>query len=98
AWREGKPVFDDQWPDAAVYWAAVEFGEDLQAYPYNAIRKRWTAALDRARRENKPAPPPATLSLAAPAPKMSEEQRQENLRRLRELRDMLEGSTHVGDK
>lgn len=36
----------DAWSDPAVYWAAAHVGSDLTKYPYQAVAKRWQAALD----------------------------------------------------
>jgi hypothetical protein len=37
---------EDSWSTPAVYWAATKLGGDLRAYPYQAIKGRWQAALD----------------------------------------------------
>ncbi len=36
----------DRWSSPVVYWAAASIGQDLRNFPYQAISKRWAAALD----------------------------------------------------
>lgn len=38
----------DRWANPALYWAAVKLGNDLTNYPYQSIKGRWKAALDKA--------------------------------------------------
>lgn len=39
---------EDEWPSAALYWAAVKFGGDILAQPYSVCKTRWKSALDQA--------------------------------------------------
>lgn len=39
----------DKWPNAVIYWASVELGNDLNNYPYQSIKARWKQALGKAK-------------------------------------------------
>lgn len=39
---------EDRWSDAAIYWAATWMGRDVTASPYEPVKGRWKANLDRA--------------------------------------------------
>lgn len=80
------------WSDCAVFWAAREIGyHDLKVMPYQQIRGRWVDALDRHWSNRKPIPEPAPVAgvIARDAgpkePPMTEEQKAEVWRRIREF-------------
>lgn len=39
----------DKWSSAAIYWAAVELGNDLHNFPYQSIQWRWKTAYENAK-------------------------------------------------
>lgn len=82
----------DEWSLPAIYWAAVKLGSDLSAYPYNAIKGRWKAALDDAidgvRSGRLPAEVPQRLE-ALPAPGQTSISPEVAKQRLAGIRDML---------
>lgn len=41
----------DEWSSAAIYWAAVELGNDLHNFPYHAIQWRWKTAYEAAKKK-----------------------------------------------
>ena len=41
----------DVWSTPAVYWAAARIGNDIQTNPYQAMKARWAATLDKVRSE-----------------------------------------------
>lgn len=83
---------EDEWSTPAVYWAAVKVGGDLRAYPYNAIKGRWQAALDDAiegiRTGKLPAAVPQRRE-ALPAPGQCSVPPEVAKQRLAGIRDML---------
>lgn len=81
----------DVWSSPVVFWAAVSIGSDLRNHPYQAISKRWAAAIDTAREKIKrgelPNEVPARLE-ALPAPgrqSVSPEQAAANISKLHEI-------------
>lgn len=41
-------VCRENWSNAAFFWAAIEFGSDLSAMPYDKIEKRWISEVQKA--------------------------------------------------
>lgn len=39
---------EDRWSDPAIYWAATWMGRDVMATPYEPVKGRWKANLNRA--------------------------------------------------
>lgn len=55
---DGELVSQARWTEPAVYHAAVAMGKDLEELSWRDIRSRFTSALEKARKEGLPVPPP----------------------------------------
>ena len=59
----------DKWSDPAIFWAAVEFGQnDLRASQYHWVKEKWRYCLEKAREQNRLDVPAAQNYLSLPAP------------------------------
>lgn len=54
------------WSSPSIYWAAVKLGGDLMAYPYSALKSRWSSAVAEAIRQGRKDIPEASIALPAP--------------------------------
>lgn len=83
---------DDAWSNPAVYWATAKIGRDLAAHPYQAIKGRWTAAIDEAIEDIRTGKLPASVPRfreALPSPGQCRVTPEVAKRRLAEIRDIL---------
>lgn len=82
----------DSWSNAAIYWAAVELGNDLNNYPYQSIKGRWKSAYDDARAKvssgELPCEVPKRL-ISLPKPGNSTISKEEAEKRFAEVRNIL---------
>lgn len=75
------------WSTPSVYWAAVQLGGDLSAYPYTALKSRWRNAIDEAvRQDRKEIPEPLE---ALPAPNKTYVNQEEARKRIASLAESL---------
>jgi hypothetical protein len=82
----------DQWTSAAVYWAAVELGNDLSNYPYQSIKGRWKSAFDKAKEKIWKGSLPNTVPVrltALPSPGQSTVSKEEAQKRFAEVYKIL---------
>lgn len=82
----------DKWPNAVIYWAAVELGNDLNNYPYQSIKGRWKQALSKAKEgiESGKLPNEVPVKLVAiPSPGKTTASKEEAERRFAEVRAVL---------
>lgn len=82
----------DRWSNPALYWAAVNLGCDLTNHPYQSIKGRWKAALDKAIDgvrcgDLSPEIPPRVRAL--PAPGKTTVSIEEAKKRFAEIREIL---------
>ena len=82
----------DKWPDAVIYWSAVELGNDLNNYPYQSIKARWKQALNKAKERidsgELPNEIPVKL-IAIPSPGKTTVSKEEALKRFAEVHKIL---------
>lgn len=87
--KDGK----DEWSSAAIYWAAVELGNDLNNFPYQSIKGRWKAAFDKVKEKiasgGLPNEVPQRL-VSIPAPGKTTISKEEAQKRFEEVRKVLE--------
>lgn len=82
----------DKWPNAVIYWAAVELGNDLNNYPYQSIKGRWKQALNKAKEgiDSGKLPNEVPVKLVAiPSPGKTTVSKEEAERRFAEVRAVL---------
>jgi len=82
----------DKWPNAVIYWAAVELGNDLNNYPYQSIKGRWKQALNKAKEgiDSGKLPNEVPVKLVAiPSPGKTTVSKEEAERRFAEVRTVL---------
>ncbi len=87
--REAK----DKWPNASIYWAAVELGNDLNNYPYQSIKARWKQALCKAKERIEAGELPNEIPvklIAIPSPGKTTVSKEEALKRFAEVHKVLE--------
>lgn len=82
----------DRWSNPALYWAAARLGGDLTNHPFQAIKGRWKAALDRAiedvRAGNLPSEIPQRL-IALPVPGKTTVSIEEVKKRFADIHEIL---------
>lgn len=88
------------WPDPCIYWAANRFGAfEIMNEPLARHRVCWTAELDRARAQQAkgllPEIPQPMKALVAPGKAVTP--KEEARKRIREIRERLQGSAPVLD-
>ena len=90
----------DKWTNPAIYWAAVELGNDLNNYPCQSIKARWRSAFDKAKEKivkgDLPNSVPQRL-VAIPAPGKSTVSKEEAEKRFAEVKAILSKKIINGD-
>lgn len=82
----------DKWPNAVIYWAAVELGNDLNNYPYQSIKARWKQALGKAKEgiDSGKLPNEVPVKLVAiPSPGKTTVSKEEARKRFAEVHEIL---------
>lgn len=82
----------DKWPNAVIYWAAVELRNDLNNYPYQSIKGRWKHALIKAKERVESGELPNEIPvklIAIPSPGKTTVSKEESERRFTEVRAIL---------